>query len=57
MGKQLQISFPTFPPDMFGKIKELYWLDERKKMEEEIEHLKNSIRTHKGHYTKIKKKK
>lgn len=56
MNTQLQISFP-FPADMFPKLKEQYLIADMLKLEAEIQHLKNSNRTHKGHYTKLKLKK
>lgn len=55
MNTQLQIPF-QFPADMFTKLKEQYRIADMLKMEAEIQSLKNSIRTHKGNYTKIKTK-
>lgn len=54
MNKQLQISFPQFD---FQKAKEAMRLVDILKLEDQVTHLKYSIRTHKGNYTKIKKQK
>lgn len=54
---QLQIKFPLFSKETVIQIREKYKRDTITTLQEQVEHLKNSIRTHKGHYTKIKNKK
>jgi hypothetical protein len=56
MPKQLTIDFPKYQFNM-DELKKTQLLNERVKLEEELKHLKYSIRTHKGHYTKLKNKK
>jgi hypothetical protein len=38
------------------KVKESMLLSDIMKLEKEVEHLRNSKRVHKGHYTKLKNK-
>lgn len=52
MEKQLHINFPPFQPDTFEKVKEQHALLEYVKLQKEIEHLKYSLRSYKGHQTR-----
>lgn len=55
MNQQLNIAFPNYSFDM-EKVKEAMLLADIMKLEKEVEHLRNSKRVHKGHYTKLKNK-
>lgn len=52
MAKQLNIFFPPFQPDTFEKVKAAHALSDIVKLQKEIEHLKYSIRSYKGHQTR-----
>ena len=54
MQAQLTIPFPAFADGLFDNIKKQYRQAELLTLEEKIKHLQYSIRTHKGHYTKLK---
>lgn len=55
MNTQLDIPFPQYTFDM-KSVKESMLIADIMKLEKEVEHLRNSKRVHKGHYTKLKNK-
>jgi len=52
--RQLELHFPAFD---FEKAKAAMLQADVFRLQQQIEHLKYVIRAHKGHYTRIKKKK
>lgn len=54
MANQFQLQFPPFQSDTFQKVREAYTLIDIHNLQKEIEKLKYSIRSYKGHETRKK---